>query len=267
MKKSFERILSLVLAVLMLAGMFPAQVTPSFLKAAGDRSTDGTHSDLADLLTSVTINIDGQEVTGSNWYVEKNYNYDITLSFMEEPNTSLQIDTSGPITFHVPDEVKLNAMTRDLVLTYQDGQGHTQIITGNSFSVDPATNLITLNLDQDTRNKIEDSGKTNFTLHIVGSFEKSTNGVEWSGNIKRNVIIDDRHDLSINKEVVSFDQVTNIVTYRITVHSTGNNENVVVTDTVTGTALTLINDITSTGTNATPAISKDGNSFTATYYQ
>ena len=225
----------------------------------------GTHADMAELLTSVSISIDGQNVTGSTWEVKKGQSYEVTLNFQEEPNTSLQLDTNGNLTYQLPPEFKASSLTRDIELTYVDEQGRPQTLSGNSFTVDPDTNTVTLNLDADAKTKIEVSGKTSFQIKLFGSFDQNANGIEWSENIKRNVNVDDNHNLAVEKTAALDSGDKNYINYTVKVTSTGYNKNVHIEDTITGTALTLVEGSVHVSganngpTSTTPVVATDGN--------
>ena len=230
------------------------------------------HADLVDLLTSVSVSIDGQQNNGANWEVQKGQKYEVTLNYEEVPNTGLQLDTNGNLTYKLPDEFNATSMTEEIVLSYTDTEGHTQTLTGNTFTVDASTNTVKLNLTDDAKAKIESSGKASFQIKLWGSFEKDASGVEWSDSTKRNIIVDDTHDLSVEKSG-SLDANNDVINYTVKVKSTGYNENVKIEDIITGTALTLNPDSIyvgktswSTGDNSTtPSITTDGNKLTVNF--
>ena len=220
-----------------------------------------TTQDVKKNLTDATIKINGQEVTGdTTWNVKDGNSYDITLKFRE--NSSSQFPNDGTwMTYKAPAGLQVENLntTFDMVV---DGK----TIKGNKLVVDKASGLIKLQWNTSDTNfqTLTDSNNVYVDVNIKASFASDVQEVTFSDNVKRHVNVDKTHNASVQKSGY-YDSKDGKIHYTVTVKSSGTSKDVVVTDTVNGTALTYDSNVTYESTKgATPKAKTEGNGFTAT---
>ena len=100
-------------------------------------------------------------------------------------------------------------------------------------------------------------------MNIKASFGSNVTEVKFSDTVTRDVNVDKTHNASVKKDGY-YDQSDDKIHYTVTVTSSGPSKDVVVTDTVNGTALTYDRNVTYTSTKgATATAQTKDNGFTA----
>lgn len=215
-------------------------------------------------VTDVTIKINGQEVTGNTqWNVKAGSTYDLTIKFEETSNNQFPNDGTW-MTYKIPEGLKvedLDAPTFDMVV---DGK----TIKGNNMVVDKNNGIIMFQWNTSDPNfqTLTNSNDLYLNAKIRGSISADTKEIKFSDNVTRDVNVDTTHNVSVQKKG-SYDPKDGKIHYEVTVNSSGVSKDIVVTDIITGTALTYNNDATSSSNKdngVTPEISKKDNGFTAT---
>ena len=198
--------------------------------------TDDVSNSMNDAVAVVTIN--GSSTPPAT--VRSDEEYTIHLEFREVPG-SVQFPTTGnQITYQIPEGFRPheNLDNVPILLTYtEDNISHT--LDGCYYSVD-TNGLLTVHLTEIAKQKLDISGDGIFKVDIVGFFTNPTNPINWGGGHEWNITVDDTPRLDSSKSG-GYDSTTNKVKYYVNVASTGNNNGVTVTDTISGTALTLDN--------------------------
>lgn len=242
------------------------RMMPKIFRTAANSPVDITGN-----LTSATIKIDGQDVTEGPWNVKANNSYDITLRFAEnehDPQSQFPNDATW-MTYPIPKGLEvadLSDTTFDMEVKQADGK--TIKVSGNKMVVDKATRRIKLQWNQDDLNFQALVNSTNLyvDVNIHASFDAEAKEINFSGSVVRTVNVDSTHNASVSK-TGWYDSNDGKIHYTVTVNSTGTSKDVVVTDTITGTALKYDQDqkvkITSTK-GATATMEPKGNGFTAT---
>ena len=219
-------------------------------------------SDLTPLLGAVDIVIGGETITGNDWSVKKDQVYTLYLAFAETPDTSNQFGTQQ-MTYTLPSSFNVSTTSGSFSIIYND-----QPYEGNTFTIDPDTKVVTVDFEDDIWPLIQESGNASFTIEVEGSFSDSNEQVDFGNGIVKNVEVDDQHDVTITK-TGTYDETANVVNYTLTVTSVGVNNNIVVTDTITGTALDFcgVDGVVVSGTTSYETTAVGTNGFQTTISQ
>lgn len=210
-------------------------------------------ADLNNFIGDIQID-DVEETEGYDGVIVKNRNYMMHLLFTETPSS--QFSTTEPLVYHVPDGIEMSSTGGEFQIVY-DGTSY----GGNTYVYDTATNTITVSFSPRVAQLVATSQDAKFTIDIEGAFTTTESHYEFGGNVKRDFLIDDQHHVSVDK-TGSYSPDDNKVHYTVTASSVGTSENVVITDTISGTALTLDQDsITVSGNSAPYTVTPSGNGF------
>ncbi len=228
-------------------------------------SVDLTNAiNLTDYLDSAKLVVDGQEIS-SPWTVVDGTKYDLRLQFKEDTDRPFPNDDT-PMYYRIPDGIDLGdtAFTQ----TFTIGSG-ADAVNGNVWTYDPETKTIAVVFNTQDPNfpKMVTADDANFYLDIEAEIDSQKDEIEFSDTVKVDVVDGTPHDFNITK-AGTYNHSNGTVDYVVRVTSTGTNKNVIVTDTITGTALHLIQPVKITG-NTTSSSSDittayDGDSFTTT---
>lgn len=232
--------------------------------------TDAVYQDITSLLSSVTISGATQNPDGS-YNVFPGSPYIVELKFDETPQDTF--DRTGPVTYRLPDGVRVPTAGSGTLVPSDPSQA--EIYTINYTIGTDGT--ITFNWDVKP-------GKEQDFLDLPGmfigltmeiEFDESASIIDWHGEAQ--VTVDRTHDLGVQKSATLHSD--GYMYYAVTVTSTGDNTNISLTDTISGTALTLdgssiaettnhgatFSNITDKGFNITIPELKNGESATITY--
>lgn len=230
-------------------------------KASATKTQDITNS-----LTNATITIDGQKVDGTTkWNVKAGQEYDLTLHFEESTGKQFP-DDDTLMTYKIPDGLTVDDKDTTFDMVINKGTANEKTIHGNKMVVDKKSGLITLqwNTSDSNIDELRNANDAYIDVNIKGSFGSDKSQIKFSDSVTRDINVDTSHNASVSKSGY-YDQKDGKIHYTVTVNSSGTSENIVVNDTITGTALTYDNNATYTSTNgATAIVSKVGNGFTAT---
>ena len=221
-----------------------------------DQETGGTeYSNLKTLLSNATITINGVTYGDELWAIKKGDTYTIHLLFTEISGIA-QFSTSGGLTYQLPSAfVVTENVTYDLELT--DNLGNTY--TGNTYTIG-TDGTVTITLSDETKTAVGESGNTRFILDISGVFDSDAKEISFSDGVKRTVNVDDSHHVTVNKTGV-YSADDDKMHYTVTVYSDGTSENVVVQDTISGTALTYDKNAVVSGASSTPNVIDNDDGF------
>ena len=203
------------------------------------RSSAPTTTNLTELLTEVTL--DATKDADGNYVVRPNGEYTITLQFAE--NESLQMDNDQPLTYTVPAGFSLANFNNTFAIEIEDSQG-TAMLEGNTFNV--TNNVVTINFNKSDAAlfaRLSAMANVEFSLAFKGRFTANSETIQFNSRITRKFTFDQTSNLKISKDAVHAARNATKVDYTLKVTSEGNNTNVVVSDTIVGTALKLNQDV------------------------
>ena len=208
------------------------------MRSAGGMSN--TSSDLSKFLTGVEIEDITQNEDGS-YTIRPNSNYKFKLHFEEENrHGGLQFDNSE-LTYTMPDGLKDLSTDGKCKITFKKS-GTEYYIYDNAWKIENGVLTFHWN-DQDPNYKfLKDASNTEFYIELTGKVKENVKELKWSDDVNIQLNIDTKNYVKVKKECDKLDLENKKITYVITVKSSGNNRNVVVTDTIKGTALTYNQD-------------------------
>ncbi len=192
---------------------------------------------LRELLQFVNIKIDGTTVVDDTWEVNEGQQYEITLNFEETPSGK-QLNTSGEISYQLPEGIIIPyTLNADLPIKHNGIP-----LRGNKFSVS-TDGKITLELTEETKQHIRDSGDSKFEINIIGQFDGKTTVFEFNDDIIKEVEVTPKHNAKVEK-TSTYDPQSGKIHYIVKVIAEGSVTNVKVGDTVTGNAAQNISNFT-----------------------
>ncbi|MBR0227282.1 MAG: Cna B-type domain-containing protein [Clostridia bacterium] len=196
--------------------------------------TDAISYEMADALSVATIN--GQ--SGGSITLRPDELNTIHLEFSEVPGSIQFPTTENTLTYQLPAGFVPGAALTGVpvVLRYtEDNLSHT--LTDCTYDLS-ATGLLTVHLSDIAQEKLATSGDGVFKVDITALYTGTGGHVDFNGSHSFDITVDNSSSVAVNK-YGAYDSAANKVRYTVNVDSTGTNHDVVVTDSITGNALTL----------------------------
>ncbi|MDO4650592.1 MAG: SpaA isopeptide-forming pilin-related protein, partial [Eubacteriales bacterium] len=218
-------------------------------------------SDLGRFVTSASVNGLTQNSDGT-YTARPGKEYSVDLNFSEVPGG---IQFANTMTYPLPAGfTAADGESGTFSITVEDG-GNYYEVSGNSYTVNGGVVTVNLNTSHEHYRELAAASNAQFFIEISGSFDKTTNHIEWGGSATPiDLTFDEESRLKVKKEGY-FDSSDGKAHFTVTVESEGTSNNVVVTDTITGTALTYDgNAVNSLGTGSAAT---QGNGFVYTIPQ
>ena len=223
-----------------------------FVKAVSGDAVELTESssDLSNFVTSAILN--GAE-WNDNTTILPDTDYRIKLTFEENPE-GMQFNTAGELKYTLPDAL-LNSWLASAKEFDLNIDGHT--VTGNTarLSEDGRTLIVKLNNNDPN---LTGSGDVHFWIEIGAKFDANKNGqeIKFGASTNKTLHIDNNSSVSVNKTHSDYDSNKNELTYTVEVTSKGANQNVQVTDALSGEILKF-KEIKSITSNKRDNLSQD----------
>ncbi len=201
---------------------------------------NGEFQDLEDFITDVEFV--GAVTQDGAYIIEPNKQYTLKLSFAEQ-GEQLQLDDSGEYVYQLPAGFPATVFaSQNMTVTIKDTDGKSYDVQG-VYSVDDE-GYLHINLSKDSNyEKFTASTNVKFKLEFGFSFtgEETTTEFPFTDSTTKKVTFESQNGVTVEKSS-DYNEATGKVTYTITVTSIGQNTNVLVDDTMTGSALNLNND-------------------------
>ena len=239
-----------------------------------DASEVSADDGIRSLLTDV--NITGAKNENGTYVFYPDQTYGIELSFKEENKDNGQFPTSNSFTYQLPSGfMPSGASTSNYLDITLSGGDH----AGDTVRLDYTINdsgLITFTWDKTTNpgayDQLAESLYSQFKIKIDFTYNGSDGKLDFGNSITKDVKIRTNGKINTPGKNAKYNPVTNCVDYTVTVYSDGVTKNVVITDTVSGSALTYKNDAVATTTVngksiPQPSTLSGGNGFTMTVPQ
>ena len=214
-----------------------------------------TASDLKPFLTDIRLTYDNDsdvklEEDGKTYKVQKDKTYKVLLSFSEQKDLQFTdvMTYAFPTGFNVKD-----GFQGKFDITVTDGT-NTYVVEDNAYVVSNNVLTVTFNKNDPEYEKLQAAANAKFSLTMSGEFGGKEIIQDWGGSATTKVEVNDP-DLGISKDGW-YDWNTHTIYYSVKVTSKGSNKNVVVTDKITGTALTFNNDVQASKGSVTASDSK-----------
>ena len=194
-------------------------------------------TDISDLLKTITVN--GTDYSsGGNGTVAPGDNLSIKLDFREQDLT--KFDRTGPLTYQLPDGLKMPVADSGELVPSDDSLA---AIYSIQYTITP-DDMITFywNVKEGKDEEFKALSGIFIQMDIDVTVDASKDETIHVGEGTLTVV--DEHDLGVSKSGY-YDSTTNQMIYTVVVSSTGDNTNVkpiTITDTISGTALSLVNN-------------------------
>ncbi len=269
MKKNVQRLLSLLTALMMAAGMLPMHALADTTVYSDDvvigepvSRAPATHN-LRDYLTNVVIDAPTNEA--GEYMVAAGDPYSVILSFRENRDRQFPAD-SRQMTYRLP--AGMQGVVHDetpITITINHPFFGRIEVPNNMFSVQGGEIRFHFTDDATGRAWLNSVNNLGFNIEFEGIFTGTETHLEFSDTIHRDIVIDDSNSVSASK-VGSVDKKNGVIKYTVNIRSDGKSRHVTATDTVTGTGLTLdpasFQFTSSTGRPVPANVNTNGNSFT-----
>ena len=209
-----------------------------------DTQSGNVSSNLNDFTTSVSI--DAEKDASGRYVVKKGSTYTIHLTFQEDDEDNGK-QFGNPLTYTLPEGFRdIDHSFEDFAITVEDSTGK-YTVSGNSVSLDNGTLTVTFNQSDPNWPHLEKARNTQFYLTLQGTFDDNAKELDWGNGKKTSLSVDTSGSLTTVKQA-NYDRSDGKVHYTVTVTSHGYNTNVIVKDSLTGTALTYDQNVTSSVT-------------------
>lgn len=210
------------------------------------QNTAPVYAESGNFVKSVTYKVNGTEVQPSadgSYSVEVGKNYEVILEFAESEGNQFP---NEQFVYNLPSGIKSVATEGDLSINFsvmENGQQVKKTLSGNHYKIaSDGTITVTWNTKSDVYQTFKDCGNVSFNLQFSASFDGTSKELTFSDSVKTKITVDDTADLTVTKSG-KYNAATNKVEYTATVKGNrGTSHNVVVTDELKGTALSLDQD-------------------------
>ena len=207
---------------------------------------------LMDYITDVTIaGADVDPATG-DYTVMAGQEYEIILHFEETEALQFPVDNLT-MTYQLPYGVSADNQSDFLDIVVTDNHGQTFTVSNNAYSIDAGASLITYTWNNSDPNwsKLTQATNAEFGMKFKGKFDGFFQEIDFGNGIVKHVEVDDTHDVKVSKDGY-MDMNNKKAVFTITVTSTGMNNNVVISDSMAGSALKYMGDAAFQGNSSTP---------------
>ncbi|SEA22782.1 LPXTG-motif cell wall anchor domain-containing protein [Oribacterium sp. KHPX15] len=196
----------------------------------------GPEEDIKEFLSSLSITGAEQSSDGNTWTVKNKTLYSLYLSFSEVsggvqfPNDTTWMYYEIPAGLYIEDK----ETTFDVIID------HTYTISGNKVIVDSQKRRLYFqwNTKHENFKHLQSATDVKITAEISGKLNNEEVNFEFPNGVIKTIKINKEHDVSINKWAY-YDKNDGMIHYTVNVYSNGVSENVVVTDTINGSLISL----------------------------
>ena len=239
-----------------------------------DASSVSSDDGMRSLLTDASITGAKQENGSYVFYPDQPYG--IHLTFKEVNKDDGQFPMDGNFTYQLPSGlVPTGSSTSGVLPITLSGGAHSGEIVNLNYSIN-SSGLITFNWDKTTNpaayNQLKENLYSQFKLDIDCTYNGQGGTLDFGNDITKDVVVKTNGKINTPGKNAKYNPVTNCVDYTVTVNSDGITKDVVITDTVSGSALTYNRDAVATTSVYGKEISQpttigSGNGFTMTVPQ
>ena len=195
-------------------------------------------TNLDDFMTEVII--DARVDENGNYIINPNMEYDMTFRFSE--NENVQFDNEGVLVYELPEGVIINDFGATAFTIKVVDENGSAVVYDNLFEVVDGKLRVYFNQDDPNFERLKATPNVNFELTFSSSFDENTGEIVFTPNIIKDFVFEEKADITINK-TVSYNIDNDKAYYEVKIRSEGLNENLVVEDTLTGTALIFNQDV------------------------
>lgn len=229
-----RRIWAWLLTLIMVAAIAVVPGDGNGIVKAADSSAGG---DLAPFFSKVEIfDTDDNSVSGPPYHLTKEGRYKIKTTYTE--HTDLQFETTSggnhTMTYIYPNKVTMEDVPSDTIDITVSSGGIDYIIHENPYSINDNTLTITFNKDDVNYQYWQEAQNGNFYIEAWGNFSDDEYSINWGAG--EDIAFDVEGDSKVSVDKLGYENSSGHGNqhYEITVTSVNTNNNVVVTDTLSG---------------------------------
>ena len=217
----------------------------------GEEGSESTN--LSDFLTDVSIDAPLDE--NGHYIIRPDSSYDVSFLFSE--NEGVQFADTETLVYTFPEGMTVADIgLTDFSISISDENGD-GTVSGNTYEIRNGQLMVRFNQEDPNFSRLTAMSNVRFGFGVSSRFDQTTGQIVFNPSIVKEFVFEESSDLTIDKNVV-YDMETDTASYVLTITSYGTNENVVIEDHLTGTALTFQNDITVfSGTGETISVLPD----------
>ena len=246
--RTFKRRFAVLLTLCVFLSVFLHQ--GSLITYADEGSVS---ADLSDFLTAVSVDapVDGN----GNYLIRPNTSYELSFFFAE--NESLQFADTETLSYSFPAGMIVNNIGQtDFSISISDENGDATV-AGNTYEIAGGQLLVRFNQADPNFARLTAASNVRFRINVSSAFDQTVGQIVFHPSIVKDFVFDDTADLTIDKSV-NYIMEADTAFYELRVCSEGVNENVVIEDHLTGTALVLNQDVVVvSGINGTLSVTPD----------
>ena len=202
-------------------------------KAAVQTAETPSSDSLNNFVTGIVL--EGAAKGENNSYrIEADQDYKITLSFAEDRN--LQFDNGGTLYYTLPAGVTLADAFKGTAHYFDIGN-----LKNNTITYDEASNRLIIHLntsDEVNYEKYKAAADAEFSLWLDVRFNENVTQIDFGHDIKLDITVNTNYSLRVSKNA-RYDKDNGCINYEVKVTSDGNNHDVVLTDTLSGSLMRM----------------------------
>ncbi|MGT2772623.1 Cna B-type domain-containing protein, partial [Streptococcus marimammalium] len=191
----------------------------------------------------VNVDIDSEKDDQGNHILYPDGEYAVNFSFAE--TQSKQFDNESELVYTLPAGMSVGTIGEtSFPIRITDNEGEV-VIENNTFKFE--NNQLKVNFNKNDPNfiRLKKVANIEFKIEIKASFDENSEEIVFNEQVKKTFKFNTDADLKVTKKG-RYDKESGEVNYTISIQSIGVNKNVVVSDVITGTALTFANNVTVT---------------------
>ena len=232
--------------------------------SAETKKVSADANDIQDFLSKVDLYESGSSTPMNvTWEVDADKTYRMNVFFEEDSsdeNMQFHMDPDNhTFTYALPAGINVEYL-HELNIKIEDDNG-LHVFNVSDFTAVPSGDRTVISGTFPTDDIIKGSNNVRFYFDFDASFSAGVTSLPFSSKVTYPIIVDDDSSVKVSK-TSSLDLANGKINYTVKIDATRLNENVVLNDVVSGTALTLNNDITLTPNPAGASVTKNGNAFT-----
>ncbi|MDO4701401.1 MAG: Cna B-type domain-containing protein [Erysipelotrichaceae bacterium] len=218
-----------------------AGILPATLNATSKQFVFSTN--LNQLISNVEISGLVQDGQG-NYVVEPHKEYSIDLSFRETETLQFDMgDTDKEFVYTLPSGLEgITSQPTNFTINIVDQNGPASI-TGNQFTVENGQVKVRFNVNDPNYARLKLLPNVAFALSIKASFDGTQTQIDFGNNVLLKLQYENNASLEITKLGKQRKVGLPTIDYVVTVKTKGINHNVVISDAITGTAISLNKDV------------------------
>ena len=195
-------------------------------------------TNLAAFLTDLFI--DAEQNAQGEYVIRPDSTYTIRMTFSEREG--LQFADEELMTYSFPSGVVVGNIGQTQFPIEVKAQGGTFTVAGNTFEVVGGQLRVRFNRSDPNFERLKAAANATFKIEISSFCVQSSGHIEFGPGILKEFAIDNTSNVIITKDVV-YDGNSDTAAYTLKVRSVGRNENVIIDDRLTGTALRFNGDV------------------------